>query len=476
MSVSLLSDRLRLLRFPREDLELCSHAILKHILFRDYSHSNRQRHQEPLFSYIDNSLEISIFGDCDAITRDFPKDLCPGLEVSSHIYRALQVDNDDTFNSSRISSIVEPLANAGVSIFYMSTYQTDLLFVQENRLPVVFSTLSKNGLNIHREDNVTCTPPDTPIQEQRNHGIHVIPEGDEEEQDLEQPHHQHHPYHYDHNTFVDSLEVRDLSLATPPSSMDSNSDQEPESDRDEETHSSYSSQITRSLSLDILSAQSLGHRGYDPAWTQEEQQFEERVLGKASPTTATAFEVRQQAIRTLPENYLRCVGLNTELEAGHQPWILKVIKILFYHDKVKEKAIQAGRGPEHDAPRFFSFTVTSECVSMITDVYILEEFEEHELFMDMDTCPLRLIQLDLHRFGLDKYGIIHSVARPLTEAGIELLYLSTFSTANILVMEHRLVDAEKILSGSGSSTPTARSVCSVGEEDPDECESDGCSS
>jgi len=58
--------------------------------------------------------------------------------------------------------------------------------------------------------------------------------------------------------------------------------------------------------------------------------------------------------------------------------------------------------PSHDAPRFFSFTATSECVSMITDTYILDEFEEHELFMDMDTCPLRLIQLDLHRFGLGK--------------------------------------------------------------------------
>lgn len=126
--------------------------------------------------------------------------------------------------------------------------------------------------------------------------------------------------------------------------MDSNSDQEPESDRDEETQSSYSNQTTRSLSLDILSAQSLGHRGHDLEWIREEQQFEERILGMASPTTATAFEVRQQAIRTLPENYLRCVGLNTELEAGHQLWILKVIKILFYHDKVKEKAIQAGRG------------------------------------------------------------------------------------------------------------------------------------
>lgn len=40
---------------------------------------------------------------------------------------------------------------------------------------------------------------------------------------------------------------------------------------------------------------------------------------------------------------------------------------------------------------------------MITDTYILKEFEEHELFMDMETRPLRLIQLDLHRFGLGKF-------------------------------------------------------------------------
>lgn len=58
-------------------------------------------------------------------------------------------------------------------------------------------------------------------------------------------------------------------------------------------------------------------------------------------------------------------------------------------------------------------------------------------------------------FLLDKYGIIHSVARPLTEAGIELLYLSTFSTANILVADHRLSEAERILSGGGSTTPSS---------------------
>ncbi|KAG0272291.1 hypothetical protein BGZ96_005392, partial [Linnemannia gamsii] len=108
MTVSLLPDRLSLLRFPREELEACSHAILKHLVFRTY-----RTRDEPLFSYIDNSLEISIFGEHRALSVDFPKNLCPGLEVSKHIYRALQVDNDDTFNSSRICTIVEPLAKAG---------------------------------------------------------------------------------------------------------------------------------------------------------------------------------------------------------------------------------------------------------------------------------------------------------------------------------------------------------------------------
>ncbi|KAF9961587.1 hypothetical protein BGZ65_010480, partial [Modicella reniformis] len=88
MTVLLLPDRLSLLRFPREDLEHCSHAILKHILFRDY-----RKGREPLFSYVDNSLEISIFGDAEALSRNFVKEQCPSIEISSHVYRALQVDN-----------------------------------------------------------------------------------------------------------------------------------------------------------------------------------------------------------------------------------------------------------------------------------------------------------------------------------------------------------------------------------------------
>ncbi|KAG0205153.1 hypothetical protein BGX33_008053 [Mortierella sp. NVP41] len=456
MTVSLLSDRLCLLRFPRDELEACSHSILKHIVFRAY----RRTRDEPLFSYIDNSLEISIFGDYQAISRDFPKDLCPGLEISKHVYRALQVDNDDAFNSSRICTIVEPLAKAGVSIFYMSTYQTDLLFVQEDRIPFVFKTLSANGLHMAYDEDMNCTPPDTPIPEQlqfrRHNSVDSIEEGE--------PLYEHNEEMQEHPSFRTNRPItRQLSehpLATPSGSLDSGS----EGDDEQEGSSKVTVPLVSShngvkqlVPLDIYSAQRHG-KETGPGWSENFAGNEggfDPMMAKASPTTTTAFELRQQANRTLPENRIRCVGLNTELEAGPQPWLLKIIKILFYHDKVKEEATLSGKGPTHDAPRFFSFTATSECVSMITDTYILEEFEEHELFMDMETCPLRLIQLDLHRFGLDKYGIIHSVARPLTEAGIELMYLSTFSTANILVADHRLSDAERILSGRGLSTPGA---------------------
>ncbi|KAK3832053.1 MAG: hypothetical protein JOS17DRAFT_742802 [Linnemannia elongata] len=338
----------------------------------------------------------------------------------------------------------------------MSTYQTDLLFVQEDRIALVFKTLLANGLHMAYDEDMNSTPPDTPIPDQHGFKRHPIDAIEEEK-----PLYDHGNEMRDHPSFRSNYPVtRELlehSLATPPGSQDSGSEGDDEQDMSSGSAvpmmASHNG-VKQLMPLDICSAQRHSNgSNWSENFSGNEGRYDETMLAKASPTTTTAFEVRQQADRTLPENSLRCVGLNTELEAGHQPWLLKIIKILFYHDKVKEEATLAGNGPTHDAPRFFSFTATSECVSMITDTYILEEFEEHELFMDMETCPLRLIQLDLHRFGLDKYGIIHSVARPLTEAGIDLLFLSTFSTANILVADHRLSEAERILSGGGSTTP-----------------------
>ncbi|KAF9976724.1 hypothetical protein BGZ73_007949, partial [Actinomortierella ambigua] len=561
---------------------------------------------EPIFSYIDNALEISIFGEYDRIRHDFPQDLCPGLEISDHVYRALQVDN-------------EPLAKAGVSIFYNSTYQTDLLFVPEEKLPVVYKAFQTYGIHISlpdhdfeqlqdqtfdslaihaQDDQPSLTPPDTPVTAEHHFskdGEDANPslssafsnsysqESEERRPQEDEPQHSARssplsmtPWALSESlqqemacrSVAESLRVERLSMIeheqeqelrsfetltvqddddaptdtvlpspdaslssfeesrfgpTFSSSASSNAPQplsspfgsyqqqqqqhglahqhasslKPlETAWDATTDQSYANETTATntttASSSLPSSDRVGRLSSSSSCSASSGSSSSTTTttttatmmtapGAASPTTTTAFELRHQAIRTLPENLLRCVGLNTELEMGPPRWMLKVIKILFYEDRVKvprgrgracsrravyddnydddddddddEEESEEGSSPAWRAttPRFFSFTATADSVSMITDVEILEtEFEEHELFMSLDQCPLRLIRLDLHRFDLDKVGIVQSVARPLTEAGIELLYLSTFSTANILVLEHRLDDAERILSG----TPT----------------------
>jgi len=58
---------------------------------------------------------------------------------------------------------------------------------------------------------------------------------------------------------------------------------------------------------------------------------------------------------------------------------------------------------------------------------------------------LRCIQIDLTTFGVDRCGIVYSMSDPLTKAGINLLYLSTFKTANVLVNESLINQTLEVL-------------------------------
>lgn len=196
---------------------------------------------------------------------------------------------------------------------------------------------------------MNSTPPDTPIPDQ--HGFRRLPINSlEEEESL----YEHSQEMRDHPSFRANhpvtRELSEHSLATPPGSQDSGSEGDDEQDGSSGSAVSMVTShngVKQLVPLDIYSAQRHG-KGSGSTWSESfagnESGYEETMLAKASPTTTTAFEVRQQADRTLPENSLRCVGLNTELEAGHQPWLLKIIKILFYHDRVKEEATLAGNG------------------------------------------------------------------------------------------------------------------------------------
>lgn len=76
----------------------------------------------------------------------------------------------------------------------------------------------------------------------------------------------------------------------------------------------------------------------------------------------------------------------------------------------------------------------------------MDLFEPDAVFRDEGSQTYRVIQVNLAGSNLDRCGIVYSISHPLAaEADINLLYLSTFTSANVLVPSDDLVRAEEIL-------------------------------
>lgn len=87
-----------------------------------------------------------------------------------------------------------------------------------------------------------------------------------------------------------------------------------------------------------------------------------------------------------------------------------------------------------DDTRFFSYTASSDGISLLANQNILSLFEPDAIFQDEESQTYRVIQVNLAGSNLDRCGIVYSISHPLAaEANINLLYLSTFKSANVLV-------------------------------------------
>jgi len=77
--------------------------------------------------------------------------LCPQSMTPAHLkakrdYRGLEVEGPLDFDAVGIlSSLLAPLAEAGVSILAVSTFRTDYIFVPEDRLPEAVAALRSAG-------------------------------------------------------------------------------------------------------------------------------------------------------------------------------------------------------------------------------------------------------------------------------------------------------------------------------------------
>ena len=80
--------------------------------------------------------------------------MCPDEHVPPEVpqesgFRALAVAQVLDFALTGIlSGISAPLAAAGISIFVLSTFDTDILLVREADLPAAVAALGKSGYNV----------------------------------------------------------------------------------------------------------------------------------------------------------------------------------------------------------------------------------------------------------------------------------------------------------------------------------------
>ena len=103
--------------------------------------------QGQVFSVTRASDELSIV--CHQ--RNVPE---TGLGPSAKVergWRAFQFEGPLDFSLSGVlSSVTVPLAEAGISIFAISTYNTDYVLVREGQLEAAITALSAKGHSIHR--------------------------------------------------------------------------------------------------------------------------------------------------------------------------------------------------------------------------------------------------------------------------------------------------------------------------------------
>jgi hypothetical protein len=82
--------------------------------------------------------------------------VCPQNQVPPGVlkqdgWRALQVEGPLDFSLTGVlASLTEPLAKEGISVFAISTYDTDFLLVKEEQLEAAIQALREEGFEVEK--------------------------------------------------------------------------------------------------------------------------------------------------------------------------------------------------------------------------------------------------------------------------------------------------------------------------------------
>ncbi|KAF7352582.1 ACT-7 domain-containing protein [Mycena venus] len=185
VTITRLPTALSIVSIPRSRLDALSHPVLRALLQPNPS----------FLSITCNALELSLFAEpdslraFDAIARadqaatssNCTRALEP-VEISHDRWNVLQIDShsDQLDNAgARVNELSAPLAAAGISILYQSSYMSDFIFVKERRLAEAMALFAAAGFTLYAADPNLLTallePPPTPSLTRERSGSAPLP-------------------------------------------------------------------------------------------------------------------------------------------------------------------------------------------------------------------------------------------------------------------------------------------------------------
>ncbi|KAF9434210.1 Cytosolic arginine sensor for mTORC1 subunit 2 [Entomortierella beljakovae] len=328
------------------------------------------------FSYTESDREVSMILD-ETHIPGFPED---ALDVCNVIWRAVQIEPGESGLDALevVSQISKPLADINVSIMQISTYDADFTLMPESDLIRALECLSEK---LHVSNN--------PLEDA---GL--------ESSDLQSWDESFPSCTSKIGSLHDALSVgaatvrgRQSSLTDASGSCDGRHSHENDDDSGigSEATSGPSSGLTSGHGSHVLDT---SIAGLDPLLSS--LTINERVRAGRNKNPFEASYSHQLRITSMEH------GLMDQL----------AIRLL-----------------EDD--RFFSFTQTNSTLSIIMDSATMSLFPDHTL--NTQAGEWRLISIGDGPLGNDECGVVNGYAKPLSENGIGVFYLSTFSSDYILV-------------------------------------------
>ncbi|XP_018596000.2 cytosolic arginine sensor for mTORC1 subunit 1 [Scleropages formosus] len=163
MDLHILEHRLKVTSIAKQGLFVFTHPLIKLIFLRS-------RTRCKFLSLTETPEDFTLVLDEEGF-KELP--CSEYLQVEDSMWLALNVVSNGHASSSSqavgvtkiAKSVIAPLAEQHVSVFMLSTYQTDFILVREKDLSVVIDTLQEE-FNIYREVGGECVP--VPSQDVHN--------------------------------------------------------------------------------------------------------------------------------------------------------------------------------------------------------------------------------------------------------------------------------------------------------------------